>query len=411
MNKHRPYHWLVFLVCVALSLHGYSFSSAQETELEGDATTEQEIALEEDPTPLEFDRIIEFDRELHFLTLNDEAVVVSPGAYRVDPVTGGLRLTPRGEDQSKAIMIQAQPTTHEEPVDNPEPVTISREEDQQIVMLLMPDGKALQAVGSSSGILPRGFMLKKGTFKLAKIPVVQAILTNPLGPVTPRGYLYLKGRNFGAEKGEVFLQLSRPSLRSVGLKIIKWSDTKITTRVPGAISGVPDHQASFSMKTAKGAFGRGWAVQFKATRVIKKLKAVTKVRLCSTGADMNNCAGLSFPAGGTCSHKLKIDKSKTLSGFHVNCDKIIDWDDGKDLYSVRLFNGWVIDSVHEQIYRSSKSERVTGPTHRKTSPKIKGWTGWDFSVKWKVSPGPDAIQYGYTIFIKGPNGISHKKDE
>ncbi|TFG61210.1 MAG: hypothetical protein E4H32_07645, partial [Nitrospirales bacterium] len=99
--------------------------------------------------------IVEIDRETHFLTPTGEDVVVFPGAYLVQAEKDGLRLIAEEGTSSESVMIEATSTTHEQTLAGPTAVTLSDKEDENIVALLMPDGKSLEATGSHSGVLSR----------------------------------------------------------------------------------------------------------------------------------------------------------------------------------------------------------------------------------------------------------------
>lgn len=155
MKRHWPYYWLVAIACLMLSLSGWSASYAQETE------TKEDSALVEFPPVLE----IGLDRDVHFLTPQGEDTVVPSGAYTIEAVEGGLIFTPSDEANGKAVIIQAEATTHETSIESSQPVSMPVEENQHVVILLLPDGKAIQAVGSYSGVRPRGFQFKPGVLK------------------------------------------------------------------------------------------------------------------------------------------------------------------------------------------------------------------------------------------------------
>ena len=77
--------WLTGLIGIALIFSACSSSNLKDTAEEGDAG------------PVELERVVELERETHFLSPSDEDVVVSPGIYSVEVVEGTLRLTPSGE--------------------------------------------------------------------------------------------------------------------------------------------------------------------------------------------------------------------------------------------------------------------------------------------------------------------------
>ena len=396
---------MIFAVAVLTGGAGPVLAQTEMVDLSG---SEQEAG------PVEFEQVIEFDRELHFLTPDGQDKVIPAGGYYVDAVQNGLRLKSADIEEAEAVIVQAEATTHEQSVAAPEGVSIKEGEDQQAVLVLLPDGKAMQAVGSSSGIQSRGFRaFRLGPGALKYLPKVKGIFTTPkLGALTPGGTLYVKGEHFRSAKGKINLRLSYPVKQVVALSVETWSDTKIKAKIPGNISGVMDHQASFQVLSAKGIGGIAWKVQFYAARATKQLKAgdpAVKVTHCSTGGDKNYCNGLNTSTGGNCfsSGIPPVFKKGTIYAQHVNCDSVVDWDDGKDRFSVKLKNGWVFKKVEYTYKKSSNSEKIHSGDLGKLRRNLPGQTSWAPSIRWEVSPGPDQLSYVYWLTIEGPKGVSH----
>jgi len=315
-----------------------------------------------------------------------------------------------------AVIVQAETTTHDRTVEIPESVSMKEGDDQQVVMILMPDGQALEAVGSTSGIQGRGATLSKvirPTRSLKRLPKVIGIFTVPkLAAITPGGTLYVKGSDFGAAKGKIDLHLSHPIPQVVALSVESWSDTNIKAKIPNSISGVMDHQAKFQVLTAQGLSRMSWQVPFYAARSTKSLKkgdpAVNGTH-CSTGADKNFCNDLNTSTGGSCFSSAipPVFKTGAIYAQHVNCDVAVDWDDGTDKYDVTLKNGWVFKKVEYTDQKSSTSERINGPELGKLRRDLPGQTSWKPEISWEVSPGPDRLEYVYWLTIEGPKGVSH----
>jgi hypothetical protein len=89
---------------------------------------------------------------------------------RVEPTV--LKLIPAEEGKQKAITVQAMPTEHEETLSAPLALSIPYKEDEHHIVLLMPDGKALDAVGTYSGVRSRA-----APFPLSIIPLSTKTLT------------------------------------------------------------------------------------------------------------------------------------------------------------------------------------------------------------------------------------------
>ncbi|MCA9473646.1 MAG: IPT/TIG domain-containing protein [Nitrospirales bacterium] len=373
---------------------------------------------ENDAGPVEMESVVEIEKPMHFLTASEEDVMISMGTYTVEADEETLRLTSSDQEGVRPITLQVETFVHQEPIHVAEPRSIWLNEDTQVIMMLMPGGKGLQATGSSSGVQARGaknFKLTPGFLKDLNLPTVNAIFTTPkLGALTPGGTLYIKGTQFGEKgaKSKVVLHFTHPNEHQRTLQIKNWSDTKITVQVPGDISGVADHKVKFQVQNAKGVGGLARKVPFYASRRTKLLKQddpAVHVVHCSTGADKNFCNALNTSTGGSCfsSSVKSFREGSTIYGRHVNCDTAVDTDGGTDRYAVTLKNGWVFKKVEYSYKKSSGSEKIIPPDYGKLRKTLPGTSSFNPNIKWEVSPGPDQLEYVYWLTIEGPNGIPH----
>lgn len=143
---------IAVLICVTallnlelLSLTAFSASATEEP----DTSTLADNKL----TPL----LIHLEQPLHFDTPDGKNVTVSPGMYLVEPITQGeSRLTFWNEHGT--ITVKASRTEHDQPTQTPEAHLIREDanEDIQHVVVFLPDGTALEATSSVSGIRTRG---------------------------------------------------------------------------------------------------------------------------------------------------------------------------------------------------------------------------------------------------------------
>ncbi|MCZ6624276.1 MAG: hypothetical protein O7B35_08625 [Deltaproteobacteria bacterium] len=103
---------------------------------------------------------ITLDQAVHFIGTDGSDAVADPGDYSVEAAQEWLRLIP-GTERRDALLIEAQPGTHEVKVEIPivisTPGTEPDELDLHIVQLLNPDGTSMVAYGTYSGIQSRGF--------------------------------------------------------------------------------------------------------------------------------------------------------------------------------------------------------------------------------------------------------------
>ena len=403
MRKSERFFTLGLLVIATTILIGWSVSHAQDME-------------EAEARPAEFEPLVELEKTIHFLTPSGEDVAVSPGAYSVEAADDALILTLNQTEEVQPVTIKAEATTHTESIDTPEPLTIPEEEDQQVIMLLLPEGKALQAVGSSSGIRERGMTFKRVRANprvIRKMPRLKGVFTAPrLGAISPDGRLYIKGKGFGTSKGTIILSVRKLSKRVITypLTVNNWSDTKIKATIPRNISKVPDHKAWFVVKTAQGMRFRTWTVNFYAKRDTHTLKREeVRVKTCSRGADHNVCNGWNQSDPGACTFKNPyLRKDATFTIMHLNCDVAVDWDDGTDEIEVRLLNGWVISNIDISGGGSSSSEKLRLPTQLELKRSTYGTSVWKQKIPWEVSPGKDYVLYSFWVKITGPEGVRYR---
>jgi hypothetical protein len=99
--------------------------------------------------------VVSLERPIHFLTATGEDVVIQAGAYKIESVLDvNFALTKEGQP---SILLQGLPGTHTETISQPTALLIQGErEDLWHLVLLMPEGRRLDALGSASGVRPRG---------------------------------------------------------------------------------------------------------------------------------------------------------------------------------------------------------------------------------------------------------------
>lgn len=102
---------------------------------------------------------ITLDQTVHFIGTDGSDVVATPGDYSVEATQEWLRLIP-GTERRNALLIEAQPGTHDVKVEIPivisTPGSEPEEIDVHVVQWLNPDGSSMVATGTYSGIQSRG---------------------------------------------------------------------------------------------------------------------------------------------------------------------------------------------------------------------------------------------------------------
>lgn len=121
---------------------------------------------------------IKLEQTVHFVNPSGDTTEVQPGTYEVGENQGNLQLI--GEMMNSPFSLRAHPTTHEESLQTPTPLSFSEQEDEHIIMLLHPDGTALEAAGSYSGIQSRAIRKRQKRVSRAVIKrrFNRAVLTN-----------------------------------------------------------------------------------------------------------------------------------------------------------------------------------------------------------------------------------------
>lgn len=96
------------------------------------------------------------EQPVHFLASDGNDILVEAGTYKVETlVASRFRLNTPG---STPIFLDAHATTHSEEIEAPLAVVVSGEDPDVVhVVLLLPNGQALDAAGSISGTRSRGF--------------------------------------------------------------------------------------------------------------------------------------------------------------------------------------------------------------------------------------------------------------
>ena len=105
---------------------------------------------------------ITLEQPVHFLTPDGSDVVIKPGTYEAEAAQEWIRLIP--DERRNAILLEALPTTHEEALSSPIGLSLPPGEgensDVHHLLLLLPDGTGLDAIGTYSGIRSKGLLSK-----------------------------------------------------------------------------------------------------------------------------------------------------------------------------------------------------------------------------------------------------------
>jgi hypothetical protein len=113
---------------------------------------------------------VSFDQQVHFITPEVMDIVVSPGTYRLAAVEPNqLKLI--APSSRRTMIVDALPTNHSEDIAVPIALFVQDDEKLPHVVLLLPGGKGLEAVGSYEVSRTRGLR----SFQLSPIDIQNAL--------------------------------------------------------------------------------------------------------------------------------------------------------------------------------------------------------------------------------------------
>ena len=138
---------------------------------------------------------VSLEQPAHFLASDGSDLLIEAGTHEVDTLVGSrLRLNTEG---GETVFLDAHATTHSEEIEAPLAVTVRGEDPDVIhIVLVLPNGQALDTTGSISGTRSRGLstlLISSTQIKFAvaqQAPVVrdhrgQPKVLPPQSPVTP----------------------------------------------------------------------------------------------------------------------------------------------------------------------------------------------------------------------------------
>jgi hypothetical protein len=223
---------------------------------------------------------IALDKFVHFVAPNGDDVEVSPGVYGIDVTEEWLRLN-RGEARD-TLLLQAQHSRHEESVAEPIALSIPSDQDLHHIVVLLPSGESLVAIGNYSGIQSRApvqltvnpttinkaLLAKQQTLSTTK-PSSQPASTPPAGaqvqvagaPPPPTLVTPTAGQIFSEPTGISFAWQPGPSGVSYEVLVWKAGSNQAQDRtnrqhavVLGQISSKTLHNNSLSNRTLSDDF-------------------------------------------------------------------------------------------------------------------------------------------------------------
>jgi hypothetical protein len=137
-------------------------------------------------SPAEAAPTVTLTQPVHFAASDGSDVVAEAGTYQVDAADSRLTLSMEGR---ALLLLEAKPTTHSENIDSPLTVTVPGDDPDLLhVVLLLPNGQALDAPGSISGTRPRDIAMMLATPLQIQFAVTQqatkVMVPGVTGPTT-----------------------------------------------------------------------------------------------------------------------------------------------------------------------------------------------------------------------------------
>jgi len=126
------------------------------------------------------DTTITLEQPVHFTTAEGSDVILNAGTYTLEPAQEWIRVTPSDGQSVDALLLEALTGNHEESLTAPLALSAKGEEaDTHHLVVLLPGGKRLEAIGSYSGLRSRG------TLSLLTIPQLKTLSSTTQNTASP----------------------------------------------------------------------------------------------------------------------------------------------------------------------------------------------------------------------------------
>jgi hypothetical protein len=128
---------------------------------------------------------LKLDRPVHVTTVKGDAAVLEPGVYEIEAIFHlDLALAKEGQP---TVLLHANPGTHSETIQRTMALVVpGQSDDEQHLLLLMPDGRSFDARGSTSDVKSRGTdMVVALPNRNLKDAILQASAQPASGPPPP----------------------------------------------------------------------------------------------------------------------------------------------------------------------------------------------------------------------------------
>jgi hypothetical protein len=160
---------------------GQQAEDAQPASAESQAIAAPDEGVDEIVQPV----ALKLDRPVHVTTVKGDAAVLEPGVYEIEAIFD-LDLALAKEGQS-TVLLHANPGTHSEAIQRTMALVVpGRSDDEQHLLLLMPDGRSFDARGSTSDVKSRSTEMAVALpNRNLKDAIIQASSQPASGPLPP----------------------------------------------------------------------------------------------------------------------------------------------------------------------------------------------------------------------------------
>lgn len=277
-------------------------------------------------TPALADTTVTLDQQVHFTTAEGSDIVLDAGSYAVEAADEWLLVTPSEGQAVDALLLEAQSATHEESLT--EPLTLSADGEQpdtHHLVLLLPGGKRLEAIGTYSGLRSRGTLSLLSIQRLTTLSSTQS--TVPTEYSTPLFGGSGGNRSYNLDCGNqsvlvgaiyksgmwldslgIICQQVNPQSGALGNEFTRGPVGG--TGGSGRIARCDQGDVVFSINVRSGQFINGGMLHCKPWDALRKQPGTLPARLCNTSR-----VCVTFGANGPSNDAFACPSGKVAKAF------------------------------------------------------------------------------------------------
>ncbi|HWX67570.1 MAG TPA: hypothetical protein VNZ27_14210 [Rhodanobacter sp.] len=327
---------------------------------------------------------------------------------------------------SHTLSVQAARRLQSIPAGSVQPIKVSID-GQQIGSLISPASTSFSLFTipfsiATSGVHTLSFAGTLGTTgDDVSTFIDEVVVTGPphitFGPtdISPNSFFYVLGTDFGDQAGTISIHFPKgPSTTDLSVPIGQpssqwWYPGLTGGTVNSALAGVVEQTVDITITTKDGKKSNAWQATFHPRMVAAHLpQSRVMVAACSDGAHMNSCNHIGDESGecpfGFATEGIPPPASNSFGGHHHGCFGISS-DNGTDVFSASLKNGWTFESLENFGSTTLNSSNGVASTPQ-TVPTLAGVSSIKMSVNWHIGATGGYVGYQGDLTITGPKGVS-----